>query len=106
MPLVGHIDSGRSAMIMETLLHGIPAYGASVAILDITGVRETDYTTAEAIIAATRAGKLLGAEVLLTGMRPNVARTLVEIGANLEGIVTLATLRGGVNYALQRSRRH
>lgn len=106
MPLVGHIDAGRSAMIMDTLLRGIPAHGATFAILDITGVHETDHTTAEAIVTAARAGKLLGARVILTGMRPNVARTLVDIGADLAGIVSLGTLRGGVNYAMQHHRRH
>jgi rsbT co-antagonist protein RsbR len=106
MPLVGNIDPNRSAMIMDTLLHGIPQHGASVAILDITGVRDIDHSTAEAIVTVARAGKMLGAEVLLTGMRPNVARALVDIGANLEGIVSLGTLRGGIDYALRHNKRH
>ncbi len=102
MPLVGAIDSDRAAQIMDTLLDGIGRYRADTAILDITGVRTVDTHVANALVAAARSVRLLGASVVLTGIRPEVAQMLVALEADLAGIVTRGTLQSGVAYALAR----
>ena len=102
MPLIGTIDSIRANEILETLLKGISERRAHTAILDITGVREVDIQTASALVSAARAARLLGARVILTGVSPAVARTLVTLDANLDGIAILATLASGIAHALRR----
>jgi len=88
--------------VMSTLLEGISTSGAAVAILDITGVSVVDTQVANGLIRAARAASLLGAEVVLTGIRPEVARTLVGLGADLHDIVTRGTLQSGIAYAMSR----
>ncbi|WP_437969796.1 PAS domain-containing protein [Sorangium sp. So ce260] len=105
MPLVGTIDSVRSEQILETLLQGITAHQAAVAILDTTGVRSMDEQVASSLLRTAGAARLLGTEVILTGISPEVARALVEIGADLSGVATRGTLEAGVAYALRRRRR-
>ncbi|AKT37108.1 STAS domain-containing protein [Chondromyces crocatus] len=102
MPLVGSIDPGRAGQILETLLTGITTHQAAVAILDITGVRGMDESVAGALIKTAAAARLLGTEMILTGISPEVARTLVEIGADLGAITTHGTLQSGVTYAMTR----
>ncbi|MFL5800696.1 MAG: substrate-binding domain-containing protein [Roseiflexaceae bacterium] len=102
MPLVGALDSRRTQQILETLLHGIAASRAAVAILDITGVPVVDTHVANALIHAARSVKLLGAQVVLSGIRPEVAQTLVGLGVELSGIVTSSTLQSGIAYALRQ----
>lgn len=101
MPLVGAIDRERAGQILEGLLAGVASYRAHTAILDITGVRELTAEVASGLMAAARAARLLGARVALTGTRPEVAQTLVELGVDLGGIVTLSTLERGIAYALR-----
>jgi PAS domain S-box-containing protein len=101
MPLVGSIDSRRVAQIMDTLLTGVSTSHASTVILDITGVTIVDTQVANAFIQASQAVSLLGAQVVLTGIRPEVAQTLVGLGVDLRSIITRSTLRDGINYALQ-----
>lgn len=103
MPLIGSIDAARAQRIIDTLLQGISETRASTAILDITGVAVVDSGVADALLQAARAVRLLGAEVILTGIRPDVAQTLVNLGTNLEGIVTRATLQSGIAFAMQQS---
>ncbi|WP_437595036.1 PAS domain-containing protein [Sorangium sp. So ce1000] len=105
MPLVGTIDSGRAEQIMETLLSGISGQGAHTAILDITGVRAVDTHVADALTRTARAAQLLGTRVVLTGVRPEVAQTLVTLGVDLSGITTLSTLQSGIAHALRHARR-
>lgn len=105
MPLVGTIDSVRSAQILETLLQGIAAHRATVAILDTTGVRSMDEQVAGSLVRTACAARLLGTEVVLTGIAPEVARSLVELGADLHGMTTHGTLKAGVAYALRRRAR-
>ncbi|WP_437807583.1 PAS domain-containing protein [Sorangium sp. So ce1078] len=105
MPLVGTIDSGRAEQIMETLLSGITSQGAHTAILDITGVRAVDTHVADALTRTARAAQLLGTRVVLTGVRPEVAQTLVTLGVDLSGITTLSTLQSGIAHALRHARR-
>ena len=105
MPLIGTIDSVRASEILETLLQGITERRAHTAILDITGVRGIDIQTADALVGAARAARLLGARVILTGVSPAVAQTLVTLDANLDGIAILATLATGIAHALSRPER-
>jgi rsbT co-antagonist protein RsbR len=102
MPLIGLLDSQRAQQVMSTLLTGISETGAEVAILDITGVSVVDTQVANGLIRAARAASLLGAEVVLTGIRPDVARTLVGLGADLQDIATRGTLQSGIAYAMTR----
>src|SRR5215218_2023135 len=102
MPLIGAIDSARAQQIMETLLEVIGEQRASIAILDITGVRVVDTQVANALIRTAQAAQLLGARVILTGITPEVAQTLVQLGIDLSSVTTRSTLQSGIAYALAR----
>jgi PAS domain S-box-containing protein len=99
MPLIGTIDSRRAQQVLDTLLLGITERHARVAILDITGVPIVDTHVAGALIRAAQAAQLLGAQVVLTGIRPEVAQTLVGMGTDLQGIVTRSDLQSGISFA-------
>ena len=100
MPLVGAIDGERAEQVLDTLLVGVAAHAATIAIIDITGVREIDAQVAQTLVQAAQATRLLGAQVVLTGIRPAISRILVEMGADLTGLITRSTLRSGIAYAL------
>lgn len=100
MPLIGTIDSARAQQVMETILEGIDRFQAEFAILDITGVSVVDTQVANVLIQAAQSVKLLGATVIITGIRPDVAQTLVHLGTDLRGIVTLNSLQRGIAYAM------
>lgn len=100
LPLVGAIDSARAAEMTEKLLHRISDRGADYVLIDLTGVDIVDTMTAAHLVRLTHAAKLLGARCVLTGVRPEVARTLVEIGVHLGGLMTLRTLRDGLRACL------
>ena len=100
MPLIGAIDSNRAQQIIEALLTGVAASRATTAILDITGVQVVDTQVANALLRAAQAVKLLGARVILTGIRPEIAQTLVGLGLDMSGITTRATLQSGIAFAL------
>jgi PAS domain S-box-containing protein len=102
MPLIGRIDSRRAGQILETLLTGVQQQQADLAIIDITGVNLVDTQVAQALIQAAQAVKLLGARVVLTGLRPEVAQTLVSLGIDLSDIVTRGTLQSGIAYGLRQ----
>jgi rsbT co-antagonist protein RsbR len=102
MPLIGSIDSGRAQKVLETLLSGVAESRANRVILDITGVPVVDTQVANALLRAAQAVKLLGAQIILTGIRPEVAQTLVGLGIDLSGIQTLGTLQSGIALALGR----
>ena len=87
---------------METLLEGIGEQRASIAILDITGVRVVDTQVADALIRTAHAAQLLGARVILTGITPEVAQTLVQLGIDLSSVTTRSTLQSGIAFALAR----
>jgi rsbT co-antagonist protein RsbR len=99
MPLIGSIDSQRAHQVIDTLLQGISISGAQFAILDITGVPVVDTQVANALIRTAQAVKLLGAQVVLTGIRPEVAQTLIGLGIDLSGIITRSSLQSGIAYA-------
>ncbi len=101
MPLIGTIDSLRAAMVMETLLEGIARHHSHLVIIDITGVAVVDTQVAQAFIRAAQAVKLLGARVMLTGIQPQIAQTLVHLGADLSGIMTYGSLQAGIAAALK-----
>jgi anti-anti-sigma factor len=102
MPLIGTVDSRRAQQVIDSLLEGVAASRAQTAILDITGVPVVDTQVANALLQAAQAVKLLGAQVVLTGIRPEVAQTLVGLGVDLTGIVTRSTLQNGIVFALSR----
>ncbi|HSO00541.1 MAG TPA: PAS domain-containing protein [Candidatus Nanopelagicales bacterium] len=104
MPLIGTIDSVRAKEILEALLEGIARQQARTAILDITGVRVVDTQVANALVESARAARLLGAEVLLTGVSPAIAQTLVGLNLDLSDVTTLGTLQAGIAYALRGPR--
>jgi rsbT co-antagonist protein RsbR len=103
MPLIGSVDSRRAQQVIETLLEGIAGSSARVAILDITGVPVVDTQVANALIRAAQAVKLLGAQVVLTGIRPEVAQTPVGLGTDLSGVVTRSSLQSGIAYATSQN---
>jgi rsbT co-antagonist protein RsbR len=100
LPLVGSIDARRATRIMELALEQIVAQQADVLILDITGVPLVDTSVANHLLQMTRAVNLLGARVVLVGMSPEVAQTIVQLGVDLRDITTLANLQAGIRYVL------
>ncbi|MDC3955361.1 PAS domain-containing protein [Polyangium jinanense] len=104
MPLVGTINEQRAQQILDALLDGITRHQATVAILDVTGIRIVDTHVAHTLVHAARAAKLLGASVVLTGMSPAIAQTLVDLGADFQGLVTLGTLQSGISWAIRGRR--
>ena len=102
LPLVGGIDSRRSQNITEQLLMAIAERQAEIVILDITGVPMIDTDVANRLLMTARAAGLLGAQVLLGGISAEIAQIIVQLGLMLEGIVTLANLQSGIEYALHQ----
>lgn len=102
LPIIGTIDHARAGQILQTALEGVAQRRARAVILDITGVKHIDGEVAHALLQTTRAVRLLGAEVVLTGISAAVAQALVDVQADLRGVVTLATLQDGIAYALGR----
>lgn len=106
MPLIGTLDSQRMVQVMDTLLRGISERSARTVILDLTGISVVDSQVADALVQAARGVQLLGAEVIFTGIRRDVAQTLVHIQANLGGVVTRGTLQSGISFAMGGQRRN
>jgi PAS domain S-box-containing protein len=104
MPLIGSIDAERAHRMMHTLLAGLAENRAPVAIIDITGVPVVDTHVANALIQLAQAAHLLGTEVVLTGIRAGVARSLTGLGIDLEGIATRKNLQSGIAHALKHLR--
>lgn len=100
LPLVGTVDERRAHEITAALLNAIGARGAHVVLIDVTGVPIVDAPTADALLRATRAARLLGAEVVLVGINGSVARIMIETGIDLGDVTTLGSLEAGVEYAL------
>jgi PAS domain S-box-containing protein len=100
MPLVGAIDTIRASDIMENLLEGVAAHQATIVILDITGVKQIDTQTASVLIQTAQAVNLLGAQVVLTGIGPQIAQALVHLEVDLSTMITRSDLQSGIAYAL------
>lgn len=101
MPLVGAIDTRRTQQVLEALLEGISAYQAETAILDITGVKVMDTQVADGLLRAARAAKLLGATVYLSGISAEIAQTLVQLGTDLDQIITFGSLQAAIARAFR-----
>jgi rsbT co-antagonist protein RsbR len=102
LPLIGTLDSARTQVVMESLLQRIVETGAEVAIIDITGVSTVDTLVAQHLIKTITAARLMGADCILSGIRPQIAATIVHLGVDLTGIVTKASLADALTHALQR----
>src|SRR5580698_10097023 len=103
VPLVGTLDSARTQLVMEKLLETLVATGADHAVLDITGVPTVDTEVAQHLLKTVNAARLLGAECIICGIRPQVAQTIVSLGIEFGDIATKATLADALHYALTRS---
>jgi rsbT co-antagonist protein RsbR len=103
LPLIGTLDSARTQVVMETLLQKIVETGAEVAILDITGVPTVDTLVAQHLMKTVAATRLMGAECIISGIRPQIAQTIVHLGVDLGEIVTKATLADAFVVALKRT---
>lgn len=99
LPLVGVVDSQRAGRIVDALLAGITTHRAQVALIDVTGVPVVDTSVAQLLLQAAAAARLLGAQTVLVGIRPEVAQTVVGLGIDLSAIVARADLQSGVEYA-------
>lgn len=102
LPLVGSIDSRRATEVTERLLEAIAEQQAEIVIIDITGVSLIDTSTANHLLMTTRAANLLGSRVVLVGIGAEIAQTIVHLGVELNGLITLADLQAGIAYALER----
>lgn len=101
VPLIGTLDSQRTQQLMERLLNRVTETSSQVALLDITGVPTIDTQTAQHLIEAIAAVRLLGSEVVLTGVRPSIAQTLVHLGIDLTNVTTRSSLAAGLKMALE-----
>jgi anti-anti-sigma factor len=103
MPLIGSMDVERAQQVLESALEGAAQRRAQFVILDVTGIKDIDARVAGLLVRAGEGLRLLGTRVVITGIRPEVARALVELGVSLDAVVTKATLQDGVAHALQVS---
>jgi len=100
LPLIGNIDSTRSRCLMETMLASVEQHRAKVLLIDVTGVPMIDAAVANHLLHAAQAVRLLGAQVVLVGISPAMAQTLVHLGVDLSSLTTAANLASGLEYAL------
>ncbi|HUC97856.1 MAG TPA: STAS domain-containing protein [Candidatus Polarisedimenticolaceae bacterium] len=103
LPLIGTLDSERTQVVMENLLEKVVETGASIAIIDITGVPTVDTLVAQHLLKTIAAARLMGADCIISGIRPQIAQTIVHLGINLADIITKATLADAFAIALQRT---
>jgi rsbT co-antagonist protein RsbR len=99
LPIIGTLDSARTQVVMENLLQVIVESGSTIAILDISGVPAVDSLVAQHLIKTVSATRLMGAECIISGIRPEIAQTIVHLGIDLSSIVTKATLASALKYA-------
>ncbi|HTH43438.1 MAG TPA: STAS domain-containing protein [Oxalicibacterium sp.] len=102
LPLIGTLDSARTQVVMENLLQKIIDTGAAIAIIDITGVPTVDTLVAQHLLKTIAAARLMGADCIISGIRPQIAQTIVHLGVNLEDVITKATLADAFLIALER----
>ena len=103
LPLIGTLDSARTQVVMESLLQKIVDTGALIAIIDITGVPTVDTLVAQHLLKTIAAARLMGADCIISGIRPQIAQTIVHLGVNLEDVITKATLADAFLVALERT---
>ena len=105
LPIIGTLDSARTQVVMESLLQTVVATNSKFAIIDITGVPTVDTLVAQHLLKTITAARLMGAECIISGVRPQIAQTIVHLGINLEQVITKARLSDAFALALQRSGR-
>jgi rsbT co-antagonist protein RsbR len=103
LPLIGTLDSARTQVVMESLLQRIVETGAMIAIIDITGVPTVDTLVAQHLLKTVAAARLMGADCIISGIRPQIAQTIVHLGVDLGEVTTKATLADAFAVALQRT---
>ncbi len=103
LPMIGTLDSSRTQVVMEALLQRIVETGSEVAIIDITGVPTVDTLVAQHLLKTVTAIRLMGADCIISGIRPQIAQTIVHLGIELRGVTTKATLADALAAALERS---
>ena len=103
LPMIGTLDSARTQVVMESLLQRIVETGSEVAIIDITGVPTVDTLVAQHLLKTVTAIRLMGADCIISGIRPQIAQTIVHLGVNLQGVTTKATLADALAVAFDRS---
>ena len=103
LPLIGTLDSARTQVVMESLLQKIVDTGAAIAIIDITGVPTVDTLVAQHLLKTVAAARLMGADCIISGIRPQIAQTIVHLGVDLGSVITKATLADAFAVALQRT---
>lgn len=103
VPLIGTLDSARTQIVMESLLQRIVEVGARIAIIDITGVPTVDTLVAQHLIKTVAAARLMGADCIISGIRPQIAQTIVHLGVELQGAITKATLADAIALALRET---
>ena len=102
VPMIGTLDSARTQMVMESLLQRIVDTGSELAIIDITGVPTVDTLVAQHLLKTVTAIRLMGADCIISGIRPQIAQTIVHLGIDLQGITTKATLADALALALKK----
>jgi rsbT co-antagonist protein RsbR len=102
LPVIGTLDSARTQVVMESLLQAIVQTNSRVAIIDITGVPTVDTVVAQHLLKTVTAARLMGADCIISGVRPQIAQTIVHLGINLADVTTKATLAAAFSLALQR----
>jgi rsbT co-antagonist protein RsbR len=102
VPMIGTLDSSRTQVVMETLLERIVATGSRLAIIDITGVPTVDTLVAQHLLKTVSAIRLMGAECIISGIRPQIAQTIVHLGIDLQGIATKASLADALSLAMEQ----
>ena len=105
LPMIGTLDSARTQIVMESLLQKIVETGSGIAIIDITGVPTVDTLTAQHLLKTVTAARLMGAECIISGIRPQIAQTIVHLGVDLGDVTTKATLADAFAVALERTGR-
>ena len=103
LPMIGTLDSSRTQVVMESLLQRIVETGSEIAIIDITGVPTVDTLVAQHLLKTVTAIRLMGADAIISGIRPQIAQTIVHLGIDLQGITTKATLADALTLAMKRS---
>jgi rsbT co-antagonist protein RsbR len=103
LPLIGTLDSARTQVVMETLLQQIVQTGSPVAIIDITGVPTVDTLVAQHLLKTVAAARLMGADCIISGIRPQIAQTIVHLGVDLGDVITKASLADALAVALRRT---
>lgn len=103
VPMIGTLDSSRTQLVMESLLQRIVETGSELAIIDITGVPTVDTLVAQHLLKTVTAIRLMGADCIISGIRPQIAQTIVHLGIDLQGITTKATLADALSLAMKQS---